>query len=149
MTEMSTAYLLGRLMFVLDREADHLVHAQVGVSYKRVIFLTVLRECGTVTQHELAVALGYSDPAVSVMLGELTKEGLVKTTPSATHGRKRLVSITPQGDEIVARGRRALDTSFDELLVTAGVDGALLRESAERLYQALQSKLANGKQVTA
>lgn len=149
MTEMSTAYLLGRLMFALDREADHLVQAQVGVSYKRVLFLTVLRECGTVTQHELAVALGYSDPAVSVMLGELTKDGLVEIAPSATHGRKRLVSITPAGAEVVARGRRALDTSFDELLVTAGVDGQRLRESAERLYQAIQMKLGKGKQVNA
>lgn len=132
--EMSTAYLLGRLMFALDREAERLLQDQVGVSYKRILFLTVLRDCGTVTQHELAVALGYSDPAVSVMLGELTKDGLVATAPSATHGRKRLVSITPKGAEVVTRGRRVLDTSFDELLVRAEVDGQRLRESAARLY---------------
>ena len=138
--EMSTAYLLGRLMFALDREAERLLQAQVGVSYKRILFLTVLRECGTVTQHELAVALGYSDPAVSVMLGELTKDGLVETAPSATHGRKRLVNITPKGAEVVARGRRVLDTSFEELLIRAEVDGQRLRESAERLYQAVQTK---------
>ncbi|HEU5345823.1 MAG TPA: MarR family transcriptional regulator [Ktedonobacterales bacterium] len=144
--EMSTAYLLGRLMFALDREAERLLQDQVGVSYKRILFLTVLRDCGTVTQHELAVALGYSDPAVSVMLGELTKDGLVATAPSATHGRKRLVSITPKGAEVVTRGRRVLDTSFDELLVRAEVDGQRLRESAARLYQAV---LAKGKQGNA
>ena len=144
--EMSTAYLLGRLMFALDREAERLLQDQVGVSYKRILFLTVLRDFGTVTQHELAVALGYSDPAVSVMLGELTKDGLVATAPSATHGRKRLVSITPKGAEVVTRGRRVLDTSFDELLVRAEVDGQRLRESAARLYQAV---LAKGKQGNA
>src|SRR5215475_9422289 len=102
----SPAFLLGRFMFELDRAADHHLRTQVGVSYKRALFLTVLQACGTVTQHELAGALGYSDPAVSAMLVELAKDGYVQITKSATHGRKRLVSITPSGNEVVARGRQ-------------------------------------------
>lgn len=44
-------------MFALDRAADHLLQTQVGISYKRALFLAVLQHRGTVTQHELAVAL--------------------------------------------------------------------------------------------
>src|SRR5215471_4492500 len=105
MPDASTAFLLGRFIFELDRAADHFLRTQVGISYKRALFLIVLQHCGTVTQHELAVALGYSDPAVSTMLVGLAKDGYVQTAPSATHGRKRIVSITPKGNEVVTLGR--------------------------------------------
>jgi len=137
----SPAYLLGRFMFALDRAADHLLQSQVGISYKRALFLIVLQQCGTVTQHELAVALGYSDPAVSTMLVELAKDGYVQTAKSTTHARKRLVTITPQGNELVAQARHVLDAHFDQLLGIAGVDAQQLRELAERLYQALMFKM--------
>jgi DNA-binding MarR family transcriptional regulator len=137
----SPSYLLGRFMFELDRAADHLLQAQVGISYKRALFLLVLHHTGTVTQHELAVALGYSDPAVSMMVVELAKDGYIQTTRSKTHGRKRLVTITPKGSEMVAQGRQLLDAHFDQLLAEAGVDAQQLRELTERLYQALMIKL--------
>jgi len=136
----SPAYLSGKFMFALDRAADQLLQTHVGISYKRVLFLTVLQQCGTVTQHELAVALGYSDPAVSTMLVELAKDGYIQTTKSPEHGRKRLVTITPQGNEIVAQGRQLLDSHFDQLLVLADIDAQHYRELIQRLYQALIAK---------
>ncbi len=137
----SLAYLLGKLMFEIDRAADQLLQAHVGISYRRFLFLTVLQHCGTVTQHELAVALGYSDPAVSTMLVELAKDGCVQTTKSPEHGRKRLVTITTKGDEMVAQGRQVLDSRFDQLLVDADVDAQHYRELTERLYQTLMTKM--------
>src|SRR5215472_11737595 len=137
----SPSYLLGRFMFELDRVADHLLQTQVGLSYRRFLFLTVLQHCGTVTQHELAVALGYSDPAVSMMLVELARESYLQTSQSPEHGRKRLVTITPKGNEVVARGRQLLDARFDQLLAAASVDGQQLREITERLYQALMTTM--------
>ena len=137
----STGYLLGRFVFELDRAGDHLLQAHVGISYRRFLFLTVLQHSGTVTQHELAVALGYSDPAVSTMLVELARDEYVQTTPSKTHGRKRLVTITPQGNEVVAEGRRLLDAHFDQLMDLASVDAQQLREITERLHRALMSKM--------
>ena len=137
----SLSYLLGKFMFELDRAADKLLQTQVGISYRRFLFLTVLQHSGMVTQHELAVALGYSDPAVSTMLVELAKDGYLQTTPSQTHGRKRLVTITPQGSEMVAKGRRLLDAHFDQLMELAGVDTQHLRDITERLHQALITKM--------
>ena len=139
MSDNSPAFLLGRFMFELDRAADHYLRTQVGISYKRALFLIVLQYCGTVTQHELAVALGYSDPAVSTMLVELAKDGYVEITKSDTHGRKRLVAITPKGNEVVARGRQLLDAHFDQLMARAGVDAQQLRDITEQLYRALMT----------
>jgi DNA-binding MarR family transcriptional regulator len=136
----STAYISGRFLLELDRAADKLLQTQVGISYKRALFLIVLQQCGTVTQHELAAALGYSDPAVSVMVVELVKEGYVQTAPSATHKRKRLVSITPHGAAVVVQARQVLDAHFDQLLVLADVDAQAYRALMERLYEALLTK---------
>src|SRR5947207_6820822 len=118
----SLAYLLGKLMFEIDRAADKLLQTHVGISYKRFLFLTVLQHCGTVTQHELAVALGYSDPAVSTMLVELAKDDHIQTTKSPEHGRKRLVTITTKGSEVVPHGRQPLDAHFDQLMRIADID---------------------------
>ena len=128
-------------MFELDRAADHLLQTQVGISYRRFLFLTVLQHCGTVTQHALAVALGYSDPAVSTMLVELAKDNYIQTTRSPEHGRKRLVTITPKGNEMVALGRQLLDEHFNQLLALAAVDAQQLRDLTGRLYQALMIKM--------
>jgi DNA-binding MarR family transcriptional regulator len=141
----SLTFLLGKFMFQIDRAADQLLQAQVGISYRRFLFLTVLQYRGTVTQHELAVALGYSDPAVSTMLVELAREGYIKTTPSPEHGRKRLVSITPKGNEVVVQGRQVLDSHFDQLMMLADVDAQHYRELTERLYDALITKMKKEK----
>ena len=145
MVNNSLAYLLGKLMFEMDRAADHLLRTQVSISYSRFLFLTVLQHSGTVTQHELAVALGYSDPAVSTMLVELAKNGYIRTTPSPEHGRKRLVTITPKGNEVVAQGRQLLDSHFDQLMLIADIDAQHFRELTERLHQALIAKLKKEK----
>jgi DNA-binding MarR family transcriptional regulator len=139
------AYLLGKLMFEIDRAADHLLQAHVGISYRRFLFLTVLQHCGTVTQHELAVALGYSDPAVSTMLVELARGSYIQTTKSLEHGRKHLVVITPKGSEVVAQGRQLLDSHFDQLMVIADIDAQHYRELTERLHQALITKMKKEK----
>ena len=137
----SLAYLVGKLTFEIDRAADQLLQTHVGTSYRRFLFLTVLQHCGTVTQHQLAVALGYSDPAVSTMLVELAKDGHIQTTKSPEHARKRLVTITPKGSEVVAQGRQLLDSRFDQLMTIADIDAQHYRELTERLHQALMTKM--------
>jgi DNA-binding MarR family transcriptional regulator len=134
------AYRLHKLVFELDRAADKLLRTHLGVSYKRALFLFVLQYHGTITQHELAVALGYSDPAVSTMLLQLANDGYISTTPSPEHGRKRLVTITPRGSDLVAKGERLLDARFDHLLAAAGVDAQHYNELTERIYRALMTK---------
>jgi DNA-binding MarR family transcriptional regulator len=104
-----------------------------------------LQHSGTVTQHELAVALGYSDPAVSTMLVELAKDGYIQVAKSPEHARKRLVTITPKGSEVVAQGRKVLDAHFDQLMDMAGVDADHYRELTQRLHQALIMKMKKEK----
>lgn len=137
----SPAYLLHRVVFDMDRAADRLLRQRLSISYKRALFLLILKLRGTVTQHELAVALGYSDPAVSTMLLELAKEGFVQTAPSPKHGRKRLVTITRKGMAIVAKTRQFLDSQFAQLMESAGVDARHYSQLTEQIHRALVAKM--------
>ncbi len=116
------------------------MRAQLGISYRRMLFLFVLQHQESVTQHRLAQFLGYSDPAVSTMLRELVKDGYVTTTPNPDHGRKHLVRITPRGLELAQTWRHLLDTHFDELVQIAEVDDQQLQHMTRRLLAALAVK---------
>ena len=140
MLEESTSALLGKFVTLLESEAERLLRAQTGVSYRRLLFLFVLQSQESITQHRLAQLLGYSDPAISTMLRELVKEGYVTTGPDPEHARKRLVHITPRGLELARRCRRLLDAHFDELIQIAGVDDQQLQAMTRRLLAALASK---------
>lgn len=140
MADDSPAYKLRKFVFELERVADSLLQAHIGISYNRTLFLFVLQQRGTITQHELAVALGYSDPAVSSMLLELVEDGYITTAPSPEHRRKRLVTITPKGLEVARAGRQMLDSHFEQLTEVAGVDIKYYSELTERLYNALVAK---------
>ena len=135
-----TADLLHHFVFALDRAADRLLRQHLGISYSRALFRLTLHRRGTVTQHELATALGHSDPAISVMVQSLVADGYVQTAPSPVHRRKRLVSLTAKGRDLVARGRQLLDDEFTALVDTAGIDQQHYTELTRRLYQALVSK---------
>jgi DNA-binding MarR family transcriptional regulator len=136
----STSYLLGKFVTLLESEAEHLLRAHLGVSYRRMLFLFVLQHQESITQHRLAQSLGYSDPAISTMLRELVKDGYVTTTSDPDHGRKHLVRITPGGLELARQGRHLLDTHFDELVQLAGVDNEQLQYITRRLLAALAVK---------
>lgn len=140
MFEEAPSYLLRKFVFELERAADDLLQAHVGISYNRALFLFVLQQKGTITQHELAVALGYSDPAVSSMLLELVEDGYITTAPSPEHRRKRLVTITPEGSRVLTEGWKMLQAHFNQLMEIAEVDPQHLSELTMRLYNALLIK---------
>lgn len=140
----SPSYYLHRLVALLDRGAEKILQSQLGVSYRRCLFLVVIQEDGPLTQHELAVCLGYTDPAVSTMLVELSKDGLVSISPSPEHKRKRIVTLSPQGLKIVAAARQILDQHFAQLLDAAGVNGEEYGQLTERIYRTLMAKIDQG-----
>ena len=133
-------YLLHRLVMEMDRVADKILTENLGMSYSRGRFLAVLQHSGARTQHELALALGLSDPAVSNMLIELSKQGYVSVQIDPKQARKRLVSLTPKGNEITTRGNELLNAHFSGVIAKANVDAVQYAALTKRLYEALTAK---------
>ncbi|MDB4939932.1 MAG: MarR family transcriptional regulator [Candidatus Doudnabacteria bacterium] len=136
----STPDLLHKLVHAMDRSADVILQKQFGITYKRAYFLLVLQRVGTVTQHQLAVVLGYSAASVSTMLTALSKLGYVDIQPSPHHGRKKLVSLTPYGKELVTKGRNMLNAHFASLMLGEHMNIQEYYAQTERLYSAVVAK---------
>ena len=130
-------YLIHRLVMEMDRKADELLMQHFNMSYKRGHYLAVLQDGGTMTQHKLAVILGHSDPAVSKMLLELSKEGLVSIKIDPKHARKRLVSLTKKGDELTKKGNKILSEHFNSVMTNAKVNPAKYAALTKKIFDSL------------
>ncbi|WP_183573038.1 MarR family winged helix-turn-helix transcriptional regulator [Mucilaginibacter sp. X5P1] len=140
MIENRPEYLIHRLVMEMDRVADKILTENFGMSYKRCRVLAVLQDGGTKTQHDLALILGHSDPAVSKMLVELSKKGYVTVRIDPAHARKRLVTLTPKGNEITTKGSVMLHEHFNGILDKAKVDSTQYAALTRKLYEALIAK---------
>lgn len=136
----SLAYSLHKLVLEMDRAADRVLRESFGISYKRAYFLFTLRRVGPVSQHDLATALGYSDPAVSTMVLELKKAGFVTVTKSPEHGRKRLVALTPRTEAQVREGMKLMDAHFSRVVARAKIDVREYRDATRKLYKVIAAK---------
>jgi DNA-binding MarR family transcriptional regulator len=133
----STSYILHTFMANLDRVTDRMLKREYGISYRRAVFLLTLHDEGTMSQHELAVALGYSDPAVSSLLIELIKDKLVTSKQDPTHGRKLIVCLTSKGIALAEKLSIYLNASFDRLVHFAEIDESAYAEATDRLLKTL------------
>lgn len=130
-------YTLHKLVFALDRSADALLRREFSVTYSRALALVVLKDNPGITQHQLALELGHTDPAVSAMLELLAKEGYVTSQVSPLHKRKKEVRLTAKGQEVASKMHDYLSGKFEAVLNAAGVDVALYHQMTKQIYATL------------
>lgn len=114
----------------LKRLSDHL-YDEVDKIYKRhnielssritaIIFL--LYQDGDAAITEIAEALGITHPAVNQMSKKLSQQGYIDTRPDEKDERRRLLSLTPAGQQLVAQLLpiwENLQHCLDEMLKTS------------------------------
>jgi DNA-binding MarR family transcriptional regulator len=115
----SLTFTLHQVVWMMDRRADGLLQKHFHLNFHRFFMLAVLAKCQPCTQHSLAQCLGYSDAAVSRMLTNLNHDGLVEQYPDPTHGRRRLVRLTPAGASVTAEAAAFLEREFETFLESA------------------------------
>jgi len=121
----------------LDRSADRILLAELGVSYRRFRTLLIVSDLGTATQRALAEKLGVSDPSVSRMTAVLVESGLIAVEPDPAGGNRRQVSLTVRGKDVVEQGRDVLEERFAGLVARSGVPYAEYARHTRRLMAAL------------
>ena len=136
----STSSSVHLLNIEMNRVADHILQAQLGLSYSRFYCLLNIMQHGGGTQHDIAIAMGYSDPAISKMLGELSESGRVAVTKDPRRGRRRIVELTSEGHEIVGKSLALLDECFTDAVHSAGIDEALYQQNTQALVAAMRQK---------
>ena len=89
---------------------------------------------GVTRASRLAENLGVTRQAMSQLLADMVKKGLIELIPDPDHGRAQLVQFAPQADGIREDARRVLRELEAELEVSIGAQQmASLRQAFEQL----------------
>lgn len=115
------SYDLHALTARLDRAADRILRAEIGVPYRRFLALSIVSELGAATQRALAERLGVTEPSVSRMTGVLVQDGLLDASADPAGGNRRRLSLTAAGRSTVDRCSAILDGRFDALAQRSGI----------------------------
>jgi DNA-binding MarR family transcriptional regulator len=81
----------------------------VGVSFGALAVLSLLRREGDRTIGQLAAAERVRPPSMTRTVTYLEGEGLVERRPHPTDGRQVVITLTEQGEELLAAERRRRD----------------------------------------
>lgn len=132
----SLAFDLHALTARLDREADRLLLAHLGLPYRRFLALLLVGE-GLPTQKALADRLGVTEPSTSRMVGVLAGAGLLHASPDPSGGNRRRLALTPAGKEKVEASAALLEGRFARLVAQSGVDYERYTDDTRQLIRAL------------
>jgi DNA-binding MarR family transcriptional regulator len=121
----------------LDRAADRILRSENNVSYSRFLALTLVGELGASTQRDLANRLGVTEPSVSQMTGVLAAHGLLDVRPDPGGGRRRRLSLTAEGKQLVVSVQGRFEQRLAALVAASGVSYTEYAESTARLLATL------------
>jgi DNA-binding MarR family transcriptional regulator len=138
-----TSIVLHRVVAAMDRAGDRILRESLGLSHSRAVLLLVVERSGPLSQAALADELGCTQPAVTALLGEVSRDGHVEVRVDDTNRRRRIVSLTPSGRTTVAAAIAILDQRFTQLLATAGVDEAVLHAQLAAINRVIDSGKAH------
>ncbi|MDT8911017.1 MarR family transcriptional regulator [Amycolatopsis sp. PS_44_ISF1] len=112
--------LLHRVVTLLGEASRRNAGPDSELSYSQLRLLGALEEVEPATQHQLALAVGVSDPAISRALRPLEQDGLLRVTQDPEHARRRLVELTDTGREAYHTNGRPLAEAFRLALLERG-----------------------------
>ncbi|WP_328461905.1 MarR family winged helix-turn-helix transcriptional regulator [Streptomyces sp. NBC_00448] len=114
------AELLYRVVMLMGEAARRRSGPNQRLSHSQLRLLGTLEEIQPATQHQLAEALALSDPAISRALRPLEAQGYVTITVDPAHRRRRLVTLTPIGQDTFLAEGKPLEEELRTALLQAG-----------------------------
>lgn len=79
---------------------------EVPIAAGQFPYLSALDELGPISIGELSESLGVAQPGVTRTVGQLLQLGLVDVASSDGDQRRKIVSLSTEGERLVAMGRR-------------------------------------------
>ena len=99
--------------------------------------LAALEQWGAMSQADLGRLTGIDRSDVTGALGDLESQGFVTRTPDPTHGRRKIVAITPEGVTRLGELDAVIDGVQEEFLTP-------LTPAQRREFLDLAARLADG-----
>jgi DNA-binding MarR family transcriptional regulator len=127
----------------------HREDAALGLSGARLSALSVLVFGGPRTIGKLAEAEGVTPPSMTRLVAAMESEGLVQRAPSSTDARAVIIRATPQGEDIMLRGREQRVVALTGWLSSLDPDElGTLEHAAELLERILGEQTSGRRQPT-
>jgi DNA-binding MarR family transcriptional regulator len=125
-TPSPVAAWLALISVVMDHKgAGHeLLEERIGMPWSRFRALRRL-EVNSLSQRELADRMSVDAPAMSVIVGDLVRRGLASRATSPDDGRRKIVTITDAGRQLITDVREMTDVVPR---LVAGLDAGDRRE---------------------
>jgi DNA-binding MarR family transcriptional regulator len=112
--DVDLGFLLAQASFALTTEMTAALSA-IGVTPRGYCVLSKALDAEK-TQGALAVEVALDKTTMVVTVDELEREGLAERRPSTTDRRVRIISVTPEGERIVAEGAGIIDGVYEDVL---------------------------------
>lgn len=122
----------------------HREDAALGLSGARLSALSVLVFGGPRTIGKLAEAEGVTPPSMTRLVAAMETEGLVQRAPSPTDARSVIIRATPQGEDIMLRGREQRVVALTGWLSTLDPDELGTLEGAAELLERILGEQMSG-----
>ncbi|MEW9806317.1 MarR family winged helix-turn-helix transcriptional regulator [Mesorhizobium sp. ZMM04-5] len=102
------------------------------VQASQYTFLAAVDRSGPLTIGELSEAVGITQPGVTRTVAQLVAGGLLQTAQVSGDQRRRIVSLTPRGEQLVATAKAEIWPRVRGAVadLCAGLDGPLLDQLA-------------------
>ena len=134
----SQADLAVRLRLAIARTARRLrQEAGAELSPSQTAALATIDRHGPLTPSELAVRERIQRPTVTRIVSRLEEAGLVQRTRDPQDGRSSLVSLSPAGSALLARGRTRKDAYLARRLHDLDADDRATLERAAAILERL------------
>lgn len=104
-------YWVARLNNIYHHHME-LALRKVGADLPTWRILFILRENGTSSMSDISLHAVVKLPTITKIVYRLQERGLVLTSTSASDGRVTEVSLTPEGEEMLSRMRKATENVF-------------------------------------
>ena len=131
---------LRRLSAAIDADASR-VYAAKGIRFEQRWFgvINQLARAGPLSVRELAGLLGITHASISETRQSLEAAGLIASRADPSDGRRRVLTLSPSGEALVAQLQPLWDT-FDDAARELDAEAGGVTEALARLEKALAQR---------
>ena len=117
------------------RRAAARLESDAGLNGSAARILLAIRFQPALTVSQMRESLDMTVPTLARLLGELDKRGLIAKTPSGMDARKRRLSLSPAGEDVIEPAVSAMRASLREAYREAGANAVV---GAKSVLEALR-----------
>ncbi len=144
----SAAFKLHALVQMLDRRAEQMLQAELGIGYRQFLVLAVISGLESGSQRMAADCLGVTPAAISRHIDLLCEQGFISRNPKDGSRREYQLSLTEEGAQKTLAAKILLSTRFDRLMEgLAETEVIAFNRVLDRLMEQLAERVAGEKEA--